>query len=482
MGFINTCFGSMIESMLLKEAHEIVFKKKKGFEKFYTTFRQNTWKELLEKYYVFSFKPDDRTEELCVAIEGYLKKLVSEDTVNKVTHSLKQTGFVSTCDHSGVLNHPFFINNNLVRQEFKETLATLSFTCGGVSLTNSSYPRSIFFHDLSNKLTHLPLISLKGRRRSVYGHSPFSKDVVQKHLQRVETLSLSDSAKNELTHLLATLLNSENLFTQDTYSKQLTILNQILWQEVYADKPVIYIEVEEIVKELLLQTHFTHQTLVQSILFDEKVRNVYIEAFEGVVGAHHTETKSGSHIFWYIDKNKQTRVQLFIQKDTLVSEDGLIQIPLTKEALEVGLKNYSLLPSMAFCYGLLSSYYNLTLGGGFSQIDYLTHITTAWEKVSGEVSSSQKNIFSGEFSLLNIEGLDGNKSPATFVDLLLYGKDQHTDYPTSTTPFQTILSNALSTQTVGGTLNAMMDEFVEIVTGVKPVIEDIEIHNNLKVR
>lgn len=468
--------------MDLREARDIVFKQKKNLKKFIDTYGSKHWSDIVDTYYKTDFKESTRTEELTFIIKKYVTPLLGEEKTATTLETLQQTGFVSTCDHSGVLCHPFFLNNNIVRQSsFLKSIIT--FSCGGVSLTNSSYPRGIFFHDKNGEVIRLPFISLKGRRRSAYGHEPFTKDTITKLIQKVTSLNVSTHQKQILSHFLQKIEKTNAIFSQNTYGKQLTIINDMLWQKIFKEevKPLVYIEVEEVVKELLLNFHLTSQTPISKILFDSKTRETYIRQFEKVVGAHHTETKSGSHIFWYIDKATDSRVQLFLEGNVLKNAEHNIEIEITPENLQRHLNNYTLLPSMAFCYGMLASYYHLTLGGGFSQIDYLENIVKAWEAVTKETSNTKTDIFTGEFVLTGI--YNGKKvCPATSIDLLLYEGDKETDYLVDTPEASQAIRLALTEQTIEESIDAMMDEFVEIISGTKPDISDMKIHKTLEIR
>ncbi len=445
--------------MDLEQAKEIVFEKKKNFASLYRHFGTTHWQDYIEHTYPTSFNPSTHFIELTSTLEKLLTPLLGKEKTARATHTLLKTGFVSTCDHSGVLCHPFFSNSAYARSlTLTATDSLITFTCGGVSLTNSSFPRSIFFHDKNLTLQKLHLQSLAGRRRSVYGLAPFSQKQITRIIEQTKHLALDESAKQKLTAFLTQLHLNQHLRETKYFSDQLVIINDLLWQTIFGDKrgSLVYVEAEQVVRQLFLDIHLHTKTPIHSLLFDKHIRETYLSHFEGIVGAHDRTTQTGSDLFWYIDELHQTRVQLFIEEEYLVSKDHTISIPLTPEAIETHLRKYTLLPTMALSYSILSFYYGLTLGGGFSQIDYLGDMKEAWDNTFNTKTPIKTDVFAGEFALLGISD-HIHTVPATLFDVLLYAQDPHIT-----------VNEALSNVSIKESLDAMMDELVEIVSGTKP--------------
>lgn len=461
--------------MLLEEAKKIVFEKKPAFAEFYYKYKDQKWNDYIENNYYKTIQ-NNKIDELLITLDKIITPLIGKASSEKAQKTIKETGFVSTCDHSGILCHPFFSNIALARKNFsKEKHSVICFTCGGVSMTNSSYPRGVFFHDKNLNLKKIPLISLRNRRRSVYGTTSFSKHKIQKILNEIETYNIDEDSKARLKRFFALINNNQNIFELEKFSDQITVVNKILWEEIFGqdDNELIYIEAENIVRHLLLDIHLANDSVINKILFNPQTRNLYIKNFENIIGAHNTLSQSGSHFFWYIDEIENTRKQLFLKGEMLVSVDEKIKIPFLPEILREYLLRYELLPTMAFCYSILSFYYGLTLGGGFSQIKYLGDIKDAWANtVLGDEETLEKtdtNIFAGEFVLLGLSNGE-QVTPASLIDLLLYSNNPKEDVDT-----------ALKECSIGDTIDAMMDEFLEIITGQKEQISDTKIHKTLNV-
>lgn len=457
--------------MTKDEARKIVFEAKPRFAELFQKYRHKKWPTYIEENYPTSFKVPANFNELEQALQNILSPLLGKQKTYHAIETLRNRGFASTADHSGVLCHPFFSNSALVRSESAtKNDSVVCFTCGGVSLTNSSYPRGIFFHDSNLKEIRIPFVSLKGRRRSVFGLKSFQKERIEKNFSSINHLNISENAKNKLQKFFSSILDCEKFFEQKKYSDQLVILNDLLWQNLFESNRgnLIYIEAENIVRKLLLDVHLDQNTFINKIIFEKDLRKSFMENFENIVGAHNTKKLSGSHIFWYIDEKKNMREQIFLKDNRLETRDRRIQIELQPEILRKHLENYTLLPSMAFCYGILAFYYGLTLGGGFSQIKYLGDIKNAWKKTAEAAGESVENprtdVFSGEFVLAGI-GNGTLTKPASLIDILLYGQNPNE-----------AISKAVNEVSIGDSIDAMMDEFVEIITTKKEEIDGIEIH------
>jgi hypothetical protein len=459
--------------MTLDEAKKVVFETKSVFADLYKKYGEKNWLEYAKENFPKNSSMTETSKEFIIAFEKLLLPLIGREKTDRAIATIEQNGFVSTADHHGVLCHPFFANNALVRSHpsiLQPDSSLIMLTCGGISISNSSFPRGIFFHDSNLKENRLLFESLKGRRRSVYGLPSFSKMVIEKEISRLEYFNLNTVAKEKLKKFLEKIKNHEQIFERNKYSDQLTIINDILWSTLFDDtrSNLVYLEAESLVRELLLSVHLKKETYIYKILFDPKYRHAYIKYFENVDGAHNTQKQKGSHFFWYIDETKNIREQLWVIGNNLESIDGRTIISLEANTISKYLLQFKLLPSTAFCYSILGFYYGLTLGGGPFQIQYLGEIKKSYEKTISEFDAAAKkfpvrtDIFTGDLTLIGI----GNQTKvlsASLIDSLLYGDAN----------LNNIINNEIESQTVGETLDQMIPEFVTIITGKKETVVDL---------
>lgn len=463
--------------MNLEEAKSLVFSKKPNFADLYKKFGKENWSHYIKEKFPKESFLNEKKEELFEVIREISLPVLGEVKTEKIIQTLDKTGFASSADHNGLLSHPFFSNFAILRA--KENDAIISFVCGSISLSNSSYPRGFFFHGESLEEIKLPFITLKGRRRSIYGHEVFTKEQISTINNLELRIKIDTEVRQKFNTFLEKILKTEKLFSFKLLSEQFLFLNDFLWEEIFGKEygNLAYLETETIVRNLLLKNHIGKNTIFDKILFDQKARDSFLKNFDGVSCSHETSTKKGTHLFWYIDKKENSRKQLFLIENKLKTLDGNTLIELAPEIISKHLENFELLPTTAFCYSMLSFYYGVTLGGGFSQIQYLGEMKKSYEKMLSEFNIEVNklpptDVFSGEIVLCGIS--NGQKTlPATLFDFLLY-KDSKTIG---------CLEEAKSEVSVEKSIDGMMDEFVEIVSGRNLQIADLPTpHKTLRVQ
>ncbi|OGK18863.1 hypothetical protein A3D80_03100 [Candidatus Roizmanbacteria bacterium RIFCSPHIGHO2_02_FULL_40_13b] len=472
--------------MKLQEGRELVFAKKPEFAKLYKDYRDKSWIDYSRENYpggdsiaslacrqaglqndnvvipakaegplqgagIQNHKP--RMTELLSVFEKVLSPLLNKKKVAHAVQALKQTGFVSTADHHGVLCHPFFSNSALLSNQ-------IHLSCGGVSISTSSYPRGIFFHDSNLKQVRIPFISLHTKHLPVYGHPSMKKATVIREIKKISHYNIQKTQKRVLKSFLTQILDTDQIWEKSLYSEQLTIINDLFWETLFGNSRgnLVYLDVESLVRQLLLDTETGRH------IFDETYRNLYINNYEGIIGAHDTKRRKGSHLFWYIDREKRIRKQFWIKKGYLETDDRQVRIKLEQKSIRESLLDYSIMPTMALCYSILAFHYGLTLGGGFSQIQYLGEMGIAYEEVFGGWGDwGRTDIFSGEFVAI---GLANEKTsvPASLLDILLWGGKEKSEKITA--QFEKI--------TVGESLDLMMPDLIHMLTGKRLVLSDLK--------
>ncbi len=458
--------------MTLEDAKELVFREKPVFAKIYQTYRNKTWIEYAREQFPKKSLLGENKNEVIGAFRKLLLPLIGKEKTDRASDTLEKTGFVSTADHHGILWHPFFSNSALLRSHpdiLTPDGSVIVLSCGGISLTNSSYPRGIFFHDADLQKIRLSFASLHTRRRSVYGHPPLSKTKFEQEAKKIYMYELSDEARERIQDFLGTV--AETLQQHDRFSDELTSINDILWEKLFGNTRgnLVYLEAESLIRTLLLDIHLLRDTLIHSILFNKTCRDLYLKHFNGIIGAHETKKKKGTHLFWYIDETEHLRKQLWVNGENLITADGTTIIPLRPSEIGAGLQRFELMPSLALCYSMLAFYYGITLGGGFSQVQYLGSMKHAFESVIAQFGSTLPrdtctDIFTGECIMIGL-GNDHTAIPATLVDVLLWsGSDRGG-----------IIDRQLQSVSVGESLDLMMPEFVRILTGKQEDLEHVPV-------
>lgn len=411
--------------MELNSMRKEVFQLKPHFSDVVSTFGHMTSVEYYAQNFTDLLNP---SEEILGAIETETTLLLGSDAGKRARESVAHHKWTNTADHHGVLCHPYFYATALARshshiRHTSNTTVTLPF--GNVSLGNDSFPRGFFFHTLEGKLERVFLKSLIDRRLPVYGLSPTTPDILIHEHNRIKSLPLSTTAQERLNILFSTFLADTRIWEQDTYGKQLTILNSVLWNTVFGSSrgDFIYLEIEQVVRNLLIQKHLVTKTDIFNLLFKSEWRSLFIQLFLNVTGSH-TE-HGGTHFFWYIDREQKTRRRLIIRNNTLTTTEGDIVIPLTPEHIIAGLESYSLMPSTVLTLILVHGVEHLACGGGPSQLAYLSHSMHQWKTLLSHFKKESvfpnTGLYCGDNTLFQIEHATSQTHDlASFIDCFLY--------------------------------------------------------------
>jgi hypothetical protein len=397
-------------------------------------------------------------------IEREVAGILGADVATSARQAIAAQGWVNTADHHGLLHHPYFYTTSLAlsnKNVCGDTLATVALPFGGVSLGNDSFPRGFSFHDSDVKLQKIFFKSLKYRRLPIYALSPMTREELLHEKQRATSFSLTKTAHAQLQSFLGALIRDPRVWSQETYSAQLTVMNNILWHQLFGDErgELVYLEIDSVVRKLLLEKHLLKETDVYNLIFNPKWRAKFVEFFNGIQGSH--DTDSGTHLFWYIDKKARTRRRLIISGGNLVTPDGLTTIPLTQADITKGLLSRTLMPSSALTLIVVQEVENLVCGGGPSQLDYLSSYAKEWRALltcfGEEKLGVTPDILCEGSAVFSIDNTSKEQRKiATLIDLLLYTENS-----------SALVDNVLASTLITDSINAMVPIFFTLFTKQK---------------
>jgi len=361
----------------------------------------------------------------------------------EVRAQLHHKPLVSTIDHHAIIDHPFFVNANIVwalpydTQKLKY-IVVLSFA--SVSLNNASaFPRGLLLHggiQWEWEMVKLPILPDKSKMRTVYGTPGYTGEDINKTFALIERKKtdwiFSPERAAHISSFVRDYLATEDLYNTPDLSTQITKINYNLWDQYFvgSDTPkLIYLDVETLTAEVFLREvlHDTHH-LHYKMLFDPTVRNMALECFDTIPGAFGIEEQWGTYFFRWLDA-KGHRVRLFVKDNTLSSTDGAIVIDLTPDAVRKALQMKQIFPSMLAVYTLVSLYYGMKCLWGFSQVHDLTLMKSGLEELLsrlGDISEIdvikpiQTKEFGGDGIILSYsQKQDGLLTPMTGIDMYL---------------------------------------------------------------
>lgn len=375
--------------------------------------------------------PLARQEELFTVLHDTISRLISPSIASSAMTQLQHHYYVSTADHHGPLCHPFFLHGHLAQALANKECGLdhlIVLACSGISLNNSSFPRGVFFHDHSLTEIRLPFHSLRHRHHPVYAFPASRLRTAQRMAGRCP---LAQEERERLRTILEGVCGAPDLFACQYYGEQITKMNERLWRRLPGQEHMAFLslEQEDIVATLLQRYHLSQATMIHHLLFDERSWQAFEQHFDGIRGAFSSTHERGTEWFWALHEGQ--RKALRRRGNILVSRDGAYSLPLIPSSIAKALHERRIMPSMALSFILLSFYYGLRCGGGFSQVSYLTDMKAAYLTmieslgVAEErqyVQSVDTTYFCGEIAFVFLENA-GQLLPASSIDIILYGEE-----------------------------------------------------------
>ncbi len=398
---------------------------------------------------------DPYKPELIDVLSELIGQRLGDDVAAKVKRQLKSFALVSTADHHATIDHPFWVNANIISAlPFLEkpqpdvfSLIVLSFA--SVSLNNASgYPRGLLFHGgtgHSGNLIRLPLLPDKLKMSIVHSSRAYGKeDLVRARefmQKKVSSGELLPERAEAVRGILDSLFASDDILGAPDLNSQITKINYRLWPSFFHSSSqegsrrdtrmpdLIYFEIETLVSELLLRRHLWQRTLINRFLFDADYRRLSLQYFNNIPGAFSLEQKTGTYLFWAIDEHCH-RVRLELEGNWLRSQTRPdLSVEFTPEAIAEALRRKTLYPSMLLCYVMVALYYGMKCLGGFCQVHDLTVAKEAWGKILRDIGEDreadalepiQTKELGGDGMVLSYKKADnGELFPATGIDMAI---------------------------------------------------------------
>ena len=395
-------------------AADTVYRERPMFGQIITEHGERPFLTYLKHELLMRASPDvNKITEFLPLFENFLKTWISIDDIQPVIESLKKTWVVGTADHHGIPWHPFFASENLAHARYMHVQGishAIVFSASGVSLGNSSLPRSIGFHN-NDDLLLLHFFPASMRHQPVYGTHALPSEKFKSLASTLNTANINPAIKKKMAGLISAW--EAMSAGDDTFSNQLTSMNHALWEHipVKSFSRLISIPLEELTVFLL---HHLPNNHIAWQLLTSKAQE-HLSSIEGIQGAHNHDLTHGSHLFWYLDP-KGTRRQLTYNNGVLRTGDGQVAITLTHESILQSLAQKRIYPTYSFCLMLISCYFGITCMGGFSQVGYLPQIHNAYKKLfPGTELYSNPSVFCGE--MVASKTPKGNN--ATLIDIIV---------------------------------------------------------------
>jgi hypothetical protein len=434
-----------------------------------------------------------RQQELISVAGKLITQRLGKKTGDAVIRQLNKYPLVSTTDHHGPIDHPFFVNANIVSSlsyndyHDADLNHLVVFSFASVSINNlSAYPRGIIFHGGINgtkNLIRLSFFTDKEKMGVVYGTRAYEQSDIDRALQELEKKfmqgDIAPEKKDSIQNLLKTLFSSPEILDSPDLSTQITRINHQLWPKLFNKKntadqvgkvkvpELIYLEIETLVSEILQQHHLASpQSPLYRLIFDREFRNRALDLFEGIPGAFSKKADWGTYLFWAMN-DKKHRKRLMPVDDKLIGQDIDYELNLTPEEILSALQQKKIFPSMLLCYLTVALYYGMKCLGGFSQVNDLTMTKMAWQELLWEhhlledalaLETVSTASYGGDGLVLSyLPTQSGSLVPATGIDML--SDNINTDYA----DFIQLAKNIKLEEI----LNPMLPEMYEVVYSIQ---------------
>lgn len=399
------------------------------------------------------------------------QKIYPKEVARAAALQLQNHSLVSTIDHHGILNHPFFINSNLIFSLRPDQEYLICLSTAGISLNNSSWPASLVLAEKNTgQLRRFSFFPDKQKTRVVLAAPALDQQRVQSVLDRVsKDKCLAQQEKNQLCQAIGELLLNEDILRLPDFSSQASAVSAKLWQKTFPRAPkVLYLPVEDLVAQIIIEEIGKNSShVLHSLLFTSPGHGLIEKYFQGSLGAFSSSHK-GSFLFWGINEQGR-RVHLRRQGFRLRQDyggqarnkdQGLIDTELLPESISEALAKKQLYPSSLVCF-LVLLYYGFTCLGGFNQVNWLSDIKEKFvallaELGDGRLAKTVAGVPTDNFAEGNLAFLrQGDKFvKATGVDILLAQDPQL---------YQKYL--ALARQlTVGESIESLLPEIYQVTT------------------
>lgn len=356
---------------------------------------------------------DERKPELIALVEELVAGRLGADVGKGVAEQLSRLALVSTADHHAYIDHPSWVNSNIVSgipiytDPNSHCHYLICFSFASISANNpSGYPRGVLFNDGKNKLhIRLPLLPDKLKMSTVYGTRKYSSTDLEKALTVLRKKEngghIPQGKADAVESILTECFSAGDVRDASHLCSQITRINYRFWQKIFhgpnhektSVKPVpdlVYLDIETLVTQLFLRIHLKDtSSLLHHLLFDPEYIAECQKSFDGLVGGFSLTERWGTYMFWGVGKDCK-RVPAFLHDGMLVFEDNTCRISWTPEGIGEALRGKKIFPSMLLCYITIPLYYGIKCLGGHCQVNDLTELKRAWQNILRSVGNESE--------------------------------------------------------------------------------------------
>lgn len=341
--------------------------------------------------------------------------LLGETAGAKAVEDVNSCPMVLTANHLGVDFFSQSVQTSLLfyilkRRQTASPVILPVIACGSVPLDNVTYPLGILLYNLKNGAydmvpRKLPVFSNKVRRRLVTIAPPFDRGMVDRAMKRLGKMEgnseIGIREAGALRQIFEQDYDAPGVMDLCSYSKQSLVVNNRIWQRLFSSKRgeshIVTMDMENIVRQLLVSDLNNKKSLIFSLFMDPGLRNRVIEKLDNKRACwnlaelrqrHDVESTNvpgktmpiscGTLFFWGVNERSR-RIPLLLVENKKDSwsfkgtddKGNVTEITFSVESILTALKSGQLLPSIFTSFTVLAFARGLTCLGGYYQAEYL---------------------------------------------------------------------------------------------------------------
>lgn len=262
-------------------------------------------------------------------------------------------------------------------------------SCGGVALQSEAYPRGLLLFRGKGAPLRLPLFPAAQQDTVVLRAPALTRQSVLSLRQKWEA-SLSDAERETVDRVLRHALAPETL-ALSRFGEQATRINALTGAERFPDIPrvdIVYLELEEVARELLLEDLERPASVPFRMLFVPALRERLVNGLADVRGCWSAAAAAGAELprtggngtlfFWDTDERGRRHPLRLVRKGgSLTLQRPGRAIPFTPEGISEALRGGLVYPGLFTAYVTLILEHGLRCYGGLYLAHYLPRMLRA---------------------------------------------------------------------------------------------------------
>ena len=326
-----------------------------------------------------------------------------KDIINQFDISLRKNPIVSTADHHSIINHPVYLNSNILLSLFARNFSqeklpivsppVLSFSA--IPLNNNAFPKGILLATSEGE-KRFSFFGSKQRHQAVCLTEPLSFS--EKQINTWLKYNSESFTKDELAFIGKMILNlssTSEINSCQTFAEQTKVFNDWLWEKIFPGSKLCFFPIEKLTKYFFSKILIKEKSLPLYKFFFDFPLSKQNELFNGIYGAwdlikiEKWQAGGGTSFFWGTNKEKRI-IPLKRVSSILIAEDESFKpIKWNPQDLAYALEEERIIPSILTDYLVIAGHYGLCCSGGFNQIGYLTPILKQYQKALLEISKEE---------------------------------------------------------------------------------------------